>query len=323
MHTFSGVMPANLLPFDPSMEIDEPAYRRHLSWLAGIDGVDAIVVNGHAAEVSSLRRDERRRALAVAADEVGDRLRLVAGVYAEGTAEAQDLARDARDEGAAGVLVFPPALVLWGGNARPAVARAHVEAVAGAAGLPVVLFQYPPGSGWGYSLETLLDVAALEPVVAVKEWSQDIVAFERHLRALHALDPPVAVLSSYSASLYATFVLGADGAVSGMGSVVGDLQAAMFRAVAVGDHKVAGEINDVLFPLAECFYRPPFLDAHNRMKQALVELGRLEHAVVRPPLLPLEAGERARVAQAVTAARLTDLPGRTPSALPGPGTEGN
>ena len=70
--TFSGVIPANLLPFKPDYTFDEDNYRRHLTWLADVDGVTAITVNGHAAEVSSLERDERRQALAIALDEVGE-----------------------------------------------------------------------------------------------------------------------------------------------------------------------------------------------------------------------------------------------------------
>lgn len=303
---FAGVIPANILPFDEALAIDEAAYRRHLSWLANVDGVDTIVVNGHAAEVSSLRREERRRALGIAGEQVGGRVRLVAGIFAEGTGEAEDLARDARAEGASGVLVFPPSMLQWGGNTRPAVARAHVAAVAAAADLPVIVFQYPTAGDWGYTLETLLVVASLEPVVAVKDWSQDMVAFERTLRALHTLDPPTTVLSSFSASLYATLALGADGLISGMGSVVADLQSALFQAVAAGDHKIAREINDLLFPLAQCFYAPPFLDAHSRMKEALVQLDRLSRAVVRPPLLPLDDAERERVRVALTAAGLLD-----------------
>ena len=70
---FFGVMPANILPFTADLAIDEQAYRRHLSWLAGTRGVTGIVANGHAAEVSSLTRDERRQALAIAVDEVAGR----------------------------------------------------------------------------------------------------------------------------------------------------------------------------------------------------------------------------------------------------------
>jgi len=60
--TFSGVIPANVLPFTPEYAIAEAEYRRHLTWLADVPGTTAITVNGHAAEVSSLDRDERRRA---------------------------------------------------------------------------------------------------------------------------------------------------------------------------------------------------------------------------------------------------------------------
>ena len=71
---FSGIIPANLLPFTPDYAIDVDNYRRHLAWLANVPGVTAITVNGHAAEVSSLTRQERRQALAIALDEVGCRV---------------------------------------------------------------------------------------------------------------------------------------------------------------------------------------------------------------------------------------------------------
>src|SRR5438046_1516814 len=94
MVKFSGVMPANILPFKADLSIDEAAYRLHLRGLADTRGVTGIVANGHAAEVSSLSREERTRALVIALDEVGSRCPVVAGVYADGTAEAVELARD-------------------------------------------------------------------------------------------------------------------------------------------------------------------------------------------------------------------------------------
>src|SRR2546429_1547689 len=123
MVTFSGVMPANILPFKADLSIDEPAYRAHLRWLADTRGVTGIVANGHAAEVSSLSRDERKRSLAVALDEVGSACPIVAGVYSDGTAEAVELARDAKALGAAAVLVFPPTLFMWGAQLKPDIDR--------------------------------------------------------------------------------------------------------------------------------------------------------------------------------------------------------
>ena len=70
---FRGCIPANLLPFTADLEIDEPAYRKHLRWLADTKGVTGIVANGHAAEVSSLTREERKRSLTIAAGRGGGR----------------------------------------------------------------------------------------------------------------------------------------------------------------------------------------------------------------------------------------------------------
>jgi 4-hydroxy-tetrahydrodipicolinate synthase len=301
---FEGIMPANLLPFRADLSIDEPAYRRHLRWLADARGVTGLVVNGHAAEVASLDREERRRALAVALDEVQGRLPVVSGVYTDGTQEAVRLARDARAEGAAGVLLFPPTLFMWGAQVKPDMALRHVSEVAAGADLPIVVFQYPPASGIGYAPETLARLCEIPQVAAVKDWSNDMVAFERNLRAIRATGRPVSVLSSYTMSLMGSFLLGADGAISGMGSVVADLQADLFDACRKGDLEAARGINDRLDPLVRVFYAPPFVDMHNRMKEALVLLGRIPAAHVRPPLTPVPAADREAIRRALAAAGL-------------------
>jgi len=307
--SFHGIIPANLLPFHTDFSIDEPEYRRHLSWLASVQGVTAITCNGHAAEVSSLTREERQRALAIAGEEVGNRTRLVAGIFAEGTLEAATLAKDAKAGGAAAILVFPPTLFMWGAHLRPEMVFRHFAAIAEAVEIPMIVFQYPPAIGIGYSPETLAKLTEIPYVVGVKDWSNDIVAFERNLRALRATGRRVAMLSSYSASLLATFILGADGTISGMGSVTADLQAALFDAVQRGDLDNAKRINDHLRPLADAFYSPPVLDQHNRMKEALVMLGRLKQAVVRPPLQRVGDHERQRIRAALVSSGLLSARG--------------
>jgi len=300
---FSGVMPANILPFKADLSIDEPAYRRHLRWLADTRGVTGLVANGHASEVSSLSRDERKRSLAIALDEVAGRCPVIAGVYSDGTAEAVELARDAKTAGAAGVLVFPPTLFMWGAQLKPDMVLRHFVEVAGV-GLPIIVFEYPPASGIGYAPETLATLAAIPQVAGVKDWSNEIVAFERNLRAVRATGRPVAMLSSFTMSLMASFLLGADGAISGMGSVAADLQVELFEACGKGDVDGARRINDRLDPLVRVFYAPPFVDMHNRMKEALVLLGRIPAAHVRPPLTQVSAGEREAIRHALVASGL-------------------
>jgi 4-hydroxy-tetrahydrodipicolinate synthase len=142
-------------------------------------------------------------------------------------------------------------------------------------------------------------------VAGVKDWSNDIVAYEKNLRALRGSGRPVAMLSSFTMSLLATFLLGADGCISGMGSVVADLQAALFAAVKAKDLVGAHRINERLAPLVNVFYAPPFVDMHNRMKEALVLLGRIPAAHVRPPLTSLSDDERHRIRLALRDAELS------------------
>jgi 4-hydroxy-tetrahydrodipicolinate synthase len=81
--------------------------------------------------------------------------------------------------------------------------------------------------------------------------------------------------------------------------------------VQANDLATARAINDRIWPTAEVFYSEPWVDMHNRMKEALVLLGKLPRAVVRPPLTKLPAAEIERIRQALIAAGLLEREGRT------------
>jgi 4-hydroxy-tetrahydrodipicolinate synthase len=116
-----------------------------------------------------------------------------------------------------------------------------------------------------------------------------------HIRTLQSLPRPVNVLSTHSAWLLSSLVLGCKGLLSGSGSVIPDLQAQLFRAVTENNLAEARRVNDRIYPLARVFYADPWADMHNRMKEALVLLGRLSRAVVRPPLVKLGREEIERI----------------------------
>ncbi len=300
-----GVIPATLAAFHDDLSIDEPASRGHLGQVAAVAGLSAITVNGHASEVHACSFEEQQRILAFSLDEVGDRLPLINGIYADGSLEAARLAGMAEAEGAAALLVFPPGSMSMGGYLRPEMALRHFEIIAEATDLPIILFQYPQASGLGYPLETLLKLIETVPSIrAIKDWCNDPMLHERQIRTLQALSPPVTVLTTHSGWLMASLTMGAGGLLSGAGSVVADLQVDLFQAVNAGNLKRAQAINDRLVPLVQVFYAPPFLDMHNRMKECLVLLGRLEKAVVRPPLMKLGEAEIAGLRQALLAAGL-------------------
>src|SRR5207245_9545984 len=91
-----GVIPAVLLPFQEDLSIDEPSFRAHLRDVASVEGLSAITINAHSTEVASCSFDEQKRVLAIASDEIGDRLSILHGRYAEGGLEAPRSGRLAR-----------------------------------------------------------------------------------------------------------------------------------------------------------------------------------------------------------------------------------
>jgi 4-hydroxy-tetrahydrodipicolinate synthase len=298
-----GVIPAVLLPFDNDLSIDEAAFRKHLRDVAATDGISAVTINAHSTEVASCTFDEQRKVLDIAREEIGARLPLVHGVWADGSLEAARIARMATAGGASALLVFPPAPFTLGQS--PQMALAHFSRVADASDLPIIVFQYPLAGGQGYPPDTLLQLCDKIPSIrAIKDWCGNLQQHEWHVRTLQSLPRPVNVLSTHSAWLLSSLVLGCNGLLSGSGSVIPDLQSALFRAVRGNDLAEARRLSDRIYPLARVFYSEPWIDMHNRMKEALVLLGRQKRAVVRPPLVKLGDGEIARIRQALIASGL-------------------
>ncbi|WP_431269697.1 dihydrodipicolinate synthase family protein [Dankookia sp. P2] len=306
-HEPRGTIPAVLLPFHDDLSIDEVSYRAHLRDVASVRGVTAITTNAHASEVASCDPEEQERVLAVTLEEIGDQIPVVNGIYADGTLQAVRLAKRAAAGGASALLVFPPGVLARGNAARPDCLADHVRAIAAATDLPLIVFQYPAVTGLTYPLETLVRLAEEVPSFrAIKDWCNDPALAERHIEVLHGLRRPVNVLSTHSAWLFASLVTGAAGLLSGSGSVIAELQARLFDAVQAGDMAAAQTLNARIRPTAQVFYADPFFDMHNRMKEALVLLGKLPRAVVRPPLKKLEQMEIRRIADALVAAGLLE-----------------
>jgi 4-hydroxy-tetrahydrodipicolinate synthase len=298
-----GVIPAVLLPFHDDLTIDEESFRSHLRDVAATPGITAITINAHSTEVASCTFEEQRRILEIAQDEIGARLPLINGVWADGSLEAARIARMAADGGASALLVFPPAPFTL--QQSPDMALAHFKRIAEASELPIIVFQYPLATGQGYPRDTLLQMVEQVPAIrAIKDWSGNVPQHEMHIRLLQNLPRPVNVLSTHSAWLFSSLVLGCNGLLSGSGSVIPDLQAQLYRAVQDNDLAAARRLNDRIYPLARVFYAEPWADMHNRMKEALVLLGRLPRAVVRPPLVKLATAEIDRIRAALVEARL-------------------
>ncbi len=304
-----GVIPAVILPFFEDLSIDEESFKSHIKDVTAVKGVTAITINAHSTEVASCSFDEQKRVLEVAMETVGKTTPLVHGIYAEGSLEAAKIAGMATKGGASALLVFPPGPFTLGQH--PGMVIEHFKRIEDASGLPLIVFQYPLAGGQGYPLATLHKlIEAVPSIRAIKDWCSNPVLHERHIRELQSLNPVVNVLTTHSAWLFSSLVLGPNGLLSGSGSVIADLQSQLFTAVNNNDLVKARELNDRIFPMSQVFYADPWVDMHNRMKEALVLLGKLPRAVVRPPLMKISDSEIAIIKKALIQAKLLDASGK-------------
>lgn len=297
----SGVIPACLLPLHDDLSIDEASYRKHLRDIAAVRGVAAITVNGHASEVSSCTFEEQEMLLDVALQEVGDRLPIVNGVYADDAAGARRIARMAQAKGASALLIFPSNVYMLG--SRPEMIVDHYKRVADASDLPLIIFQFPVNTPLTYSHDVLARLIEEVPTVrAMKDGCGDPVRHEMAVRELQSDTRPFHVLSTHSAWLLSSLVTGCNGLLSGAGSTIADLQVALFEAVKGNDLNKARAVSERIYHTTHAFYGAPGVDMHNRMKEAQVILGRLPSAAVRPPLQKLPASEIENIRRRLVAA---------------------
>ena len=295
-----GVIPATLLAFDKDFNINEKSSRKHIRDCAVIDGISALTINGHSSEVHACNFEEQKRILNFSLDEIGNDVPVINGVYADGSIEAAKIAKMSHENGASALLCFPPQSMSMGGHLRPEMAIEHFKRIADATDLPLICFNYPSAGNLTYPFDTLLELFEVVPSIkAIKDWSNDPMLHEKHIKTFQNLSSPVNVLTTHSSWLMSSLVMGANGLLSGAGSVIANLQVSLFNAIKTKDLKKAQEINDRIFPLVQVFYSPPFLDMHNRMKETLVLLGLMEQAVVRPPLMKLSNVEINRLKNAI------------------------
>jgi 4-hydroxy-tetrahydrodipicolinate synthase len=300
----AGLIPAVVTPMHGDGRVDDEGVRLYARWLLGFQGLKAVAVNMDTGEGPQLFAHEQRRVLEIWLSEAAGRVPVLVGVGGH-TDLACDMARDAMHAGVSGVVVFPHP-VFAGEPQSPDVIYEHNAAIAEATGLPTVVFQLQPSLGGVlFSRETLLRLASIPNVVAIKEASFDAVRFVETVRLLAEAPRRIQILTGNDNFILESFILGADGALIGFGTLAVAEQIEMIRRYQAGDLPGARRIfDDVVQPLVSAVFAPPVRNYRARTKEALRELGVLQSSVVRRPLLPLDDAEKVGVREAVRSANL-------------------
>ena len=108
--TFKTIFPAVSVPLNDDYSINEAAFRSYLRWIKTFydKGIEGLVCNGHTGEITGLTRAERKRVVEICTEECGDVMTIVSGINCENTAESIEMAKEAKEAGADGILLMPP-----------------------------------------------------------------------------------------------------------------------------------------------------------------------------------------------------------------------
>jgi 4-hydroxy-tetrahydrodipicolinate synthase len=297
-----GIIPACVVTFDADGTFDETQYRNYLQWLLP-QGPVGLAINADTGEGPHLWPDERERVLRVAVEEAGE-VPVIAGLSAMFTAQAVEEGKRARDAGARGLLVFPiPAY--QGTPLDPAIPVAYHEAIAQGVGLPMVAFQLQPALGGViFSEDTLRQIAAIDNVVALKEASFDARLYLLTRRLIEQLPRRIDLLTGDDNFVFESFVMGAEGALIGFGTLATAEQVEMVRLTTESKWDEARAIWERILPLEEVVYGAPVRNYRARTKVALKELGVITNTSMRPPLMAIADEETKPIRAALIAAGL-------------------
>jgi 4-hydroxy-tetrahydrodipicolinate synthase len=286
---FGEVLTAMVTPFDARGGVDLQAGQRLARHLTRAGWNDGLVVNGTTGEATTTTDEEKRELVAAVRAAVEPQVRVIAGVGSADTRHSVDLARAARDAGADGLMVVAP---YYSRPTQHGILR-HLETIADATDLPVMLYNIPRRTGVELTPDTLVAASRHERIVAVKDASGDLGAASDVLSRTE--------LDYYSGEdilNLACAALGFVGFVSVIGHVVADRLRQLLGHVRAGDIPAAQAIHQQLLPLSVGMFRAP---AAASTKAALDHLG-LPGGAVRLPYLALTGAERQLLAADLEAA---------------------
>jgi 4-hydroxy-tetrahydrodipicolinate synthase len=216
----SGYAPALPTPFGADGNIDCTAFAR-LCDRQVAEGATALVVCGTTGEAPTLSPAEHHKLVRMAVDVARGRVPVIAGAGSNATAHAIELTRDAEAAGADAILSVVP----YYNKPMQAGLDAHFRAIAGATGLPVILYDVPSRTVSGLADETVARLAEVPRIIGLKDATGDVTRPAR-LRPLVGAD--FRLLSGDDATALAFLAQGGDGCISVTSNVVPGLCRAMF-----------------------------------------------------------------------------------------------
>lgn len=275
--TVTGSIVALVTPMLPeSLEIDYPALKRLVEWHIEA-GSAAIVAVGTTGESATLSVAEHLQVVSTCAAQAAGRIPIIAGTGANSTSEAIELTSEARVGGADACLLVTP---YYNRPTQEGLYR-HYRAIAEAVDIPLWLYNVPGRTACDMLPETVVRLAQIENITAIKEATGDI---DRARQLINDCPEDFTIYSGDDFTAFELMLAGGKGNISVTANVVPDKMRDLCAIALGGDRARAESMNAALMPL----HRALFLESNPiPVKWAVAEKGLIAHHAIRLPLTPL------------------------------------
>ena len=278
MDRLSGNFALLVTPFDNDGSLHEPSIRTMVDFVVD-GGAHGLVALGTTGEFFSLREAERARMAKVVIEQAGKRVPVLIGVGHSATHVAADLAINARDVGADGILLPPP----YYHPLSPEIVDSHFRQIARAASLPVMLYD----GGGGTEIPISAIASLCRDVRCINSVKVSVLQANKVAQLVQELGDRLSVFCGDESVLMPEMAMGADGMSTASGTVLPATCTAIIDRFRSGDHLGANDLYiRVLAPwtIVSGITKSEFIRC---FKETLAAKGVIATAHTRPPVRPL------------------------------------
>ena len=278
---FEGTYVAMVTPFDKDLKIDEEGFRSNINYLID-NGVSGLVGAGTTGESATMSHDEHKRIIEILVDEVDGRVQTIAGTGSNSTSEALDLTQFAQDIGVDAALVITP---YYNKPQQHALVN-HFKTISDHVDLPIIAYNVPSRTGINIDVDTVVEIAKLDNVDAIKEASGSVDKVSDIYRALslEGLEDDFNILSGEDSLTLPIMAVGGTGVISASANIDVKRMVLMVDSILNDDYARAFELHYEMLD----FIRACFVESNPVPVKTGMNLMGLPSGPLRQPLAPMK-----------------------------------
>lgn len=246
-----GTHVAMITPFNNDEKIDEEKYREFIDFLIE-GGVDGLLAAGTTGESATLTLEEHQKVIDILVDQADGRVTTIAGAGSNSTSEALDLVKYSEDAGADVALVITP----YYNKPQQSGLYNHFKLLNDTCNIPLIAYNVPSRTGVDLSIDTTVDLAKLDNIVAIKEANPDLNKLANVFSELNNNDllDDFTVLSGNDSLTLPMIAQGAKGVISVAANVLPNKTSSMVNEALAGNYDEARKLSNELFELMDVLF---------------------------------------------------------------------